>query len=608
MSTTITGLGSGFDIDSWVSQLVSARKSSTVTPLQTKLNSLQTTNSAVSSLKTKFQALQSSLQKFSQTMYDTSSDMWQNTTIKSSNDAYAVATSSGSVSASNVELEIEQIATATVAKSFNSLAMDKDLTSLKFTSLANGQAQAGSFSMVLNGRAYNIDIEEDDTLGSVMEKIKEKSDNRIQADITNGKFSIKAYDYNEETGNWEVDTTAKLTLGTSADTSNILTAFKLYNKIGSGYGFESKYPLSAIDTDKAMASSESGLGLINLDKVDEEGNKYGIIKINGVEFKVDEKTSLNNLISKINSNSDVKVKASYDALENKFILTASQTGASNIALSSDGTDLLNVLGLTEGIGEAEKIIDGTQELGQNAMVKINGNDVISTSNTIKGESSGIANLSITIKKPTSGATGNKDDDEKVTLDISRDYSAVKNALNDFVSKYNDVITTTKTLTASDGAIAHDSTLNSILSNLKSSISSISSNDGSLSMLSQIGISTSKGDITQLSIDSSKLDKALEENLDSVKLLLSDGYTSKKDNGVFDKMLNNINSILDSQTGYFANKTTSLDSQIKSMNSRIDRANTLLNNYEARITKQFNQMDSVMSSLSAQLTTFQAYIR
>ena len=41
MSSTITGLGSGFDINSWVEQLVAAKESTMLTPLQTKLTNLQ---------------------------------------------------------------------------------------------------------------------------------------------------------------------------------------------------------------------------------------------------------------------------------------------------------------------------------------------------------------------------------------------------------------------------------------------------------------------------------------------------------------------------------------------------------------------------------------
>jgi flagellar capping protein FliD len=50
------------------------------------------------------------------------------------------------------------------------------------------------------------------------------------------------------------------------------------------------------------------------------------------------------------------------------------------------------------------------------------------------------------------------------------------------------------------------------------------------MLAEIGINTSRTDAVKLSIDSSKLDEALSKNFDSVKNLLSDGYTSKTDNG------------------------------------------------------------------------------
>ena len=176
----------------------------------------------------------------------------------------------------------------------------------------------------------------------------------------------------------------------------------------------------------------------------------------------------------------------------------------------------------------------------------------------------------------------------------------------FVDAYNDVVTTTKSMVGSDGAIGHDSTLNSILSSVRGLTSDISNNDGMYTMLAQIGISTSSADTTKLTIDEKKLDEALTKNFDSVKLLLSDGYTSKTDNGLFDKLLADVTSVLDIQNGYFSQKSSSIDSQINSVNDRIERANTKISNYEARITKQFNNMDSTISSLSAQLSSFQSY--
>ena len=70
MSMNITGLGSGFDINTIVSQLVALKESTTISPLESKLSALQGKNTALSSLKTKFSTLQSTLQSFTRTIYD----------------------------------------------------------------------------------------------------------------------------------------------------------------------------------------------------------------------------------------------------------------------------------------------------------------------------------------------------------------------------------------------------------------------------------------------------------------------------------------------------------------------------------------------------------
>lgn len=611
MSSTITGLGSGFDINSWVSQLVAAKESTLVTPLQQKLTALETKNTALTSLKSKFSTLQSSLQTFTKTIYNSSSDMWTNTSIETSNSAYATATSAGIVSAAKVDLNIEQIATSTVAKSVKTLgAISKDtIESAKFNKLANGQAKEGTFSMFLNGKQFEITIGPDDTLKNVIDKINSSTDGKIKAEVDdNGIFSIKAYTKNTLEDGSEVEVVnkdASLVLGSSGDTSNLAAALKLYQKTDGGY--ESAYAVSTINTSEAMANAESGL--LGLKFYNEDGSPAtsGKILINGVEIEVDEKTTLNGLISKINGNSETNVKASYDSLTNKLILSSTQTGESNISLSSEGTNLLNVLGLTQGEGDDEVLASGSQSLGQNAIVYINGNKVVSNSNTITGESSGIANLSITIKKPTSDYSGNKDDEKSVSLDISPDYTKVKEALNKFVSAYNDVVDTTKAMTETDGKIGRDSSLNSILSRMRNIALTSNSNDGKYSMLSQIGISSDKDNVNHLTIDSEKLDEALEKNFESVKSLISDGYTSKYDTGLFDELLSEVSAVLDIDKGYFTTKSESVQTQIKNMNTRIERANNRLSSYEIRITNQFNKMDQTIANLNSQLSTFSSYI-
>ena len=292
MTSTITGIGSGFDISGWISQLVSAKKASTITPLRQKLSALEEKNTALDKLQSKFSTLQSAIKTFTNTMYDSSSDMWTNTKIESSNSAYATATSSGVVTAASVDIEVEQVATATVAKSAHSLgAVSKEtIEQTKFKDLANGQAREGSFSMFLNGKEYTVEIEESDTLKNVIDKISEASGNLIQANVDdNGIFSIKAYkkESDGEGGyTYSEDTSAKLSLGSSADKSNFASALKMHEEIGT-YGYNSSYALSTVNTNVAMRNSASGLGEIRF--FDEEGNdaESGTVSINGVEFTID---------------------------------------------------------------------------------------------------------------------------------------------------------------------------------------------------------------------------------------------------------------------------------------------------------------------------------
>ena len=334
MPSTITGLGSGFDIDGWVSSLVSVKKESTVTPLQTKLTNLNNKSSAVNSLKSKCSTLLTALQTFTKTIYDSSSDMWADTSITSSNSAYATATSKGNVAAASVDLKIEQIATSTTATSNKSLGIvgSDDIANTKFTSLANGQAKAGDFSLFVDGKEYKVNIESEDTVKDVIDKISDSTNGKVQANISDdGYFSLDTYK-KDENGEWVVDENANLSLGTSSDKSNFVSALKMNDKTGT-HGYKSAYAVSTMLTSAAMASEESGLRGVKF--FDENGQEAesGTITINGVDFSINKNTSLNDLISKINGNSDANVQASFDSLTNKLILTSSETGENNISLS-----------------------------------------------------------------------------------------------------------------------------------------------------------------------------------------------------------------------------------------------------------------------------------
>jgi hypothetical protein len=135
--------------------------------------------------------------------------------------------------------------------------------------------------MFLDGKEYDIEIAEEDTLGDVINKINEATEGKIQASVDDaGNFSIKAF--KEVDGEMVVDNGASLILGSAGDTSNLASALKLHSKTEGGY--TSSYPVSAVNTTKAMTGLESGLSGIKF--YDSEGNEAesGKIIINGEVF------------------------------------------------------------------------------------------------------------------------------------------------------------------------------------------------------------------------------------------------------------------------------------------------------------------------------------
>ena len=358
-------------------------------------------------------------------------------------------------------------------------------------------------------------------------------------------------------------------------------------------GYKSAYTLTSFLTNKPLTSEQSGLS---------QPVSEGTIKINGVEFEITESTALQDLINKINSTEEAKVSAKYDTLTNKLIFTSKETGEFNISLEAEGTNFFDVFGLTKDGALAE----GSQTLGQNAIVTVDGNKIVSSSNTITSESSGISGLTITAKKVTDGSDDNKT--TEVNLNVESDLTDVKNAIKEFVDAYNKVTEQIKEATAQDGYLEMDINLRGLQSELRNMLSSFVSDNGSFGMLSQIGISTGKAGLsvddsaTTLKFDEEAFDEAWAKDSTSVKNLISGGSTGNK-NGIFDKMVEKVNNTLDVTTGMFAVKSESLSRLISTQEDRITRAYESLDSYESQLTKQFQYMDEMIAKLQQQYSAF-----
>src|SRR5690606_26633561 len=205
------------------------------------------------------------------------------------------------------------------------------------------------------------------------------------------------------------------------------------------------------------------------------------------------------------------------------------TGDLGIGLEDVSGNFLAATGLT----------GGTLARGKNLEYSVNnGGTLVSTSNTITEESSGIAGLSVTALKLGESS-----------LDVSSDTAAIKKGITDFLDEFNktQALIDKETSSTTDskgvvkaGTLAGQSDANEMASKLRSlAFASVAGLSGSLDRMARLGIDTN-GDNNNLTLkDGAALDDALLNSLDSVAELFS-----SETNGIAARL----NSYLDSTVG------------------------------------------------------------
>lgn len=241
----------------------------------------------------------------------------------------------------------------------------------------------------------------------------------------------------------------------------------------------------------------------------------------------------------------------------------------------------------------------------------------------------VPHVTLNIKQPT---------EKTATIEINPDKDSAKNALIDFVGKYNQVMAEINILSENKPEIiseldyltddekeAEEKKLGMFqgdfsLTNGKASMRTIVtgnykwSDSATVTMLNQIGISSRASgnnggsyNASQmrgyLEIDEKKLDSSLENELDQIKNLF--GYDSDGDL-IIDS---GIGYSLDRQLtawvqtgGIIATKNSNLDTQIKSSESKIKRLETQLASKEANLRDKYGKMEGTLNSLNAQSNT------
>lgn len=189
----------------------------------------------------------------------------------------------------------------------------------------------------------------------------------------------------------------------------------------------------------------------------------------------------------------------------------------------------------------------------------------------------------------------------VNVNVTLDNTAINKTITDFVTGYNGLHTTTKSLGsyggtgsgATNGPLLGNSTLRSISAQLRQDTSNpVTSVTSSYNSLAMIGISINKDGV--MALDSAKLNTALASNFFAV----SDVFSSSS--GVATRLDSKLTEYLQSG-GPLDSQQTSLGKQLKSLGVQRTAVQSHLEQMQASLQKQFIAMDLAVGQFKATST-------
>jgi flagellar hook-associated protein 2 len=562
MGLALSGLASGFDWKSIVDQLIEVsrapqnRMRQEKTQLSQRTNALNDIKGLLSSLKTSASSLsaEDALLKKAATF----SDSTTNWTATAESD-----TPSGTY-------QFNFVSAATSSRYLGTGGIANPITgTTTISNLPVGRTiTAGSFTV--NGA--QVTIAASDTLDDVFGKILSATSGDVIAGYNAGTDRI---DLVHASG-------GSITLGASNDTSNFLQAMRLT----SGG--------STVSTAGATISAPRLSGAINSANLAGGPLPAGqeSFFINGVGISYDpDVDSIQTVLNRIND-SAAGVTATFDLSTGRFLLNNKQTGNVGITVTE------NTAG---GLATALGLVGGALTAGSDAVFSINGGgNITSRSNTLDETVHGITGLSV-----TANSTGTQ------TVTVAGDTAAAKEALSDFISKYNAVQSAIEKYTkvTVDGekvtaaVLAGNREVAQISSDLRRMLF-VTGNDangdpleGTVKRLSDIGINFAGIESTISITNSALLDSRLGSNADDIF-----DYFGTATNGLsarLDTFLDRL--VTDSGTAQGSLKTQldTITKQNKSLDTSIANFERQLESQRALLESSFIAMENAQSIFQQQ---------
>ena len=379
----------------------------------------------------------------------------------------------------------------------------------------------------------------------------------------------------------------------------------------------------------------------------EEGLKN--FSINGVKLEgVTKDTTVKELLTMINNNEEMGVRASYMENTNQFVLTAKETGSGRQIVLGGGA---------ETIFGCKARGDGYSRDGQDAKVLVSYGDGIEREITSSSNSFDLEGLTVTVsntfgitEKNENGQTiveYSKDKSQKVTFSASADAEGVTERVKSFIEAYNELIkevngqVTTKPngnykpLTdeqkkemdkesienwekkAKEGILFNNPIIRDLGNGLQGVLSGLMGNGVDAAELEKIGITMSKDayDGGMIQFDEDKFKASMESDPELVSDIFAGGgdvnkglvqmveetltpfatRLSYKNGGSYGRLIEEAGS---EKVALSLTKNL-IYSQLEEMQKTIDKLNANLKTEQDRYISQFSQMEVLINQMNSQ---------
>ena len=316
------------------------------------------------------------------------------------------------------------------------------------------------------------------------------------------------------------------------------------------------------------------------------------LTVDGKEMKLDfaslpANATVKDLVSQINgasNNPGVKASLVRSNGEVNLVLTSTSSGtakAIGMNFTSGGSAASDALA-----GKVAKPTEITK--AQDAIVEMGGsNPLVITSSSNKLENV-IDGLTINLTKAQAAG------EAPLQLTVAQDNTAMTEALKKFVTGYNTLVDElnklTKSTTDESGLLANDSTVRSLMSQLRSGIRDLPNG----MTLSSLGIKTDREG--KLSLDETAFTKALTADPE----LLSKAFGG--DDGLV-KRLNTITEPFTKRGGSISQRKDSLDASQRRLDDRLESHERRMQNAYNRYLAQYTQLNTVMTQMSQTSSLF-----